>query len=110
MKAFTIGDQVCVKFSSGCINCGNAQTWRVKVLDPENRPLELCVDCLNKIKPLEVEDEIGTNQPSKLESTEEPDEEPVGSEEPSNPDRTGEPEAPESKRKAGKKPEGTLAK
>jgi len=55
-EVFEISDQLTRRFSSGCITCGTLETWRVKVLDPQNLPLEICVDCLLKqkvIKPKE---------------------------------------------------------
>jgi len=58
-EVFEISDQLSRRFSSGCILCGKLETWRIKVLDPQNLPLELCVDCLMRqriIKPKE-----GTN-------------------------------------------------
>ena len=47
-EVFEISDQLSRRFSSGCVMCGKLVTWRVKVLDPQNLPLEICVDCLSK--------------------------------------------------------------
>lgn len=47
-EVFEISKQLSRRFSSGCILCGTLPTWRVKVLDPQNLPLEICVDCLSK--------------------------------------------------------------
>ena len=57
-EVFEISDQLSRRFSSGCIMCGKLPTWRVKVLDPQNLPLEICIDCLLRqkvIKPKEGE-------------------------------------------------------
>ncbi len=53
-----INEQLNRRFSSGCFMCGKPAEgrWRVKMLDPQNRPVEICVDCLLKQRAIRVKE------------------------------------------------------
>ena len=91
-EVFEISEQLSRRFSSGCILCGKLETWRVKVLDPQNLPLEICVDCLLKQKVIKPkEGKHAEKEDSDGKRVEKPEPSPAGNEDREQPAKGKEP-------------------
>lgn len=77
IREMSINEQMGYKYRTGCIECGRGPAeddgvWRVKLLDPMNRQVEICVDCFKAMKILEVKN-VQDNKDEEIGSDGEPD-------------------------------------